>query len=143
MIAYVRHPMVTDKMKQLEAAKVRLAELQQAVAQQLRHELATLPGKYGFESAEEFIAALTEATSGKGGKAKGRGKAAKASAAGGAAKKSGGRRKRAIITDATRGEVKKLTEAGKTGSEIAKAVGISLPSVQNIKKALGLVKARK
>ena len=30
--------------------------------------------------------------------------------------------------------------AGKTGAEIASSVGISLPSVQNIKKALGLVK---
>jgi len=39
--------------------------------------------------------------------------------------------------------VKKMTEAGKTGSNIAAALKISLPSVQNIKKALGLVKARK
>jgi DNA-binding CsgD family transcriptional regulator len=38
--------------------------------------------------------------------------------------------------------VKKLVEGGKTGSQIAKALGISLPSVQNIKKSLGLVKAR-
>ena len=30
----------------------------------------------------------------------------------------------------------------KTGSQIAKSLSISLPSVQNIKKALGLVKAR-
>jgi hypothetical protein len=135
--------MVTDKLKQLEAAKARLAELQQAVALQLRRELASLPGKYGFESAQEFIAALTAATKGgKAGKARGRGKAA-AKSAGAAAKKGSARRKRAVITDATRGEVKKLTEAGKTGSEIAKTVGISLPSVQNIKKALGLVKARK
>jgi len=132
--------MVIDKLKQLEAAKARLAELQQAVAQQLRRELAGLPGKYGFESAKEFIAALTEATAGK---SKGRGKASAKVAAGSAPKKSTGRRKRAVITDTTRAEVKKLTEAGKTGSEIAKAVGISLPSVQNIKKALGLVKARK
>jgi DNA-binding CsgD family transcriptional regulator len=36
--------------------------------------------------------------------------------------------------------VKKLVKAGKSGSQIAKAVGISLPSVQNVKKALGLVK---
>jgi len=39
--------------------------------------------------------------------------------------------------------VKKLAKAGKTGSAIAEELGISLPSVQNIKKALGLVKARK
>ncbi len=53
----------------------------------------------------------------------------------------GERRKRAVITDETRAEVKRLVEAGKTGAEIAQALGISLPSVQNIKKALGLVKS--
>lgn len=40
-------------------------------------------------------------------------------------------------------EVKKLVQAEKTGPQIARAVGISLPSVQNIKKELGLVKAKK
>jgi hypothetical protein len=52
------------------------------------------------------------------------------------------RRRRAVITDETRSSVKKLVGSGKTGTQIAKALGISLPSVQNIKKALGLVKAR-
>jgi hypothetical protein len=134
--------MVTDKLKQLEAAKARLAELQQAVAQQVRRELAGLPGKYGFASAKEFIAAVADATGSKKGRAAGRAQSAKSGAAS-SSPKGAGRRKRAVITDATRGEVKKLTDAGKTGAEIAKTVGISLPSVQNIKKALGLVKARK
>jgi DNA-binding CsgD family transcriptional regulator len=35
-----------------------------------------------------------------------------------------------------------LSEQGKTGEEIAKALGISAPSVQNVRKALGLVKSR-
>lgn len=39
-------------------------------------------------------------------------------------------------------EVGKLAKDGKTGNEIAAAVGISLPSVQNIKKKLGLVTKR-
>ena len=38
-----------------------------------------------------------------------------------------------------RAKVKKLVEDGKTGAEIAKAAGISLPSVHNVKKSLGLV----
>jgi DNA-binding CsgD family transcriptional regulator len=41
-----------------------------------------------------------------------------------------------------REQVKKLVAEGKTGSAIAKEVGISLPSVQNIKKAAGLVNKR-
>jgi ParB/RepB/Spo0J family partition protein len=55
------------------------------------------------------------------------------------AKKSG----RVVIDDQIRSEVRGLVEAGRTGAEIAKQVGISLPSVQNIKKALGFVRARK
>jgi hypothetical protein len=130
--------MAIDKLKQLEAAKVRLAELQAAVAQQMRRELAGLPGKYGFDSVKDFVRAVVEANGGKAAKAGRKGKSGVIKAV-----KSTGRRARAVITEAMRAEVKKLTEAGKTGSEIAESVGVSLPSVQNIKKALGLVKARK
>lgn len=51
-------------------------------------------------------------------------------------------RKRARITDEQRVEVKRLLAAGQTGAEISAAVGISPPSIQAIKKSLGLVKAR-
>ena len=36
-----------------------------------------------------------------------------------------------------------MVNEGKTGGETAKSLGISLPSVQNIKKALGLVRKGK
>lgn len=111
--------MVTHKIKQLEAAKAHLARLQTSITKQLQKELAGLPAAYGFSTPEEFFHAVTAAVAGK------------------------KRRKRAVITDATRAAVKKLAEAGKSGAEIAREVGISLPSVQNVKKALGLVKARK
>jgi hypothetical protein len=120
--------MVTSKLKELEATRAKVASLEKAIAAQLNKELAALPAKYGYDSAEAFVKAVKAAA---GGKRKGR--AAKAAAGG---RK---RKKRAVITDATRAQVKKLVEAGKTGNEIAKATGISLPSVQNIKKALGLV----
>ncbi len=121
---------VSAKLKELESARARLASLEQAVRDEMTKEMAALPAKYGFESAEDFIEAFRAAT---GARRRGR-----------PAVKTGGkkRRTRAVITDETRAVVKKLVEAGKTGSEIAKQVGISLPSVQNIKKALGLVKSR-
>jgi hypothetical protein len=122
--------MPIDKLKQLKAAKTRLAQLQKALAAQLRKEFVALPAKYGFDNVADFVRAVSAAHSGRPG-------------AGGKGKGPTGRRRRAVITDATRAEVKKLAAAGKTGAEIAKAVRISLPSVQNIKKALGLVKARK
>lgn len=114
-------------LKEIETARAKLAALEAAHADEQQKELATLPSQYGFESAKAFIKAVRAATGGGSG-AVGRGKK---------------RRTRAIITDATRAEVKKMAAAKKTGAEIAKALGISLPSVQNIKKALGLVKERK
>lgn len=125
-------PIVSSKLKELEAARAKLASLEQAVQVQLKKELAGLPGKYGFGSADDFVQAVRAAAGGRGGRRKGK--------VGPPAGKK--RRHRAVITDATRTQVKKMVDAGKTGGEIAKAVGISLPSVQNIKKALGLVKKR-
>lgn len=119
--------MIENKLKEIEAAKAKIAALEQSVAAERDKELASLPVKYGFDSAKAFIKAVKVATGGGGGKGKGKGK----------------RRTRAVITDDTRAQVKKMVEDGKSGAAIAKAVGISLPSVQNIKKALGLVKARK
>jgi len=124
--------MVTNKLKELQAARARIASLEQSIANELQVELAALPAKYGFASAAAFAAAVKAA-------GKGRKRGAAKAATGGAG---GKRRKRAIITDATRASVKKMVEAGKTGAEISKGLGISLPSVQNIKKALGLVKKR-
>ena len=123
--------MVTDKMKELQAARAKLASLEKAIADELKKELAGLPAKFGFDSAAAFIQAVKVATGGR--KASGRVQAGKKP-------KSGKRRTRAVITDDTRAQVKKLVDAGKTGGEIAATLKISLPSVQNIKKALGLVR---
>jgi hypothetical protein len=122
--------MTKDKIKVLEAAKARIAakiaRLEKKILLQQHKQLAILPAKYGFDSVGAFLKAVKQAAGGKVGVAAG-----------------GKRRKRAVITDETRAAVKKHTEAGKTGAAIAKALDISLPSVQNIKKALGLVKPRK
>jgi DNA invertase Pin-like site-specific DNA recombinase len=134
--------MVTDKIKELEAARAKLASLEQSIADELNKELSGLPAKYGFASAAEFLDAVRAASGG--GQARRGRKPGKAKAAAGGGKGGPGRKRRtrAVITDDTRAEVKKLVNDGKTGSEIAKSLGISLPSVQNIKKALGLVKKR-
>ena len=128
--------LVSAKLKELAATRAKLASLEQAVQAELNKELAGLPAKFGFASADAFVDAVRAATGGRR-----RGRPAKSDAAPAAA---GGkkRRRRALITDQTRSEVKKLVESGKTGNEIAKLVGISLPSVQNLTKALGLVKKR-
>jgi hypothetical protein len=133
--------MLTEKIKQLAAAKAKVNELEQKIAAERVSELAALPASFGFESVAAFVKAVRAAA---GRKPVKRRKARKARKAAGKAKKPAKKktRTRAKITDATRADVKKMVEAKKTGAEIAKALGISLPSVQNIKKALGLVKAR-
>jgi hypothetical protein len=116
--------MITDRIKALETARAKVAKLEAQIAAQRNAALAQLPAKYGFSSVNEFVAAV------------------KAAAATTGVTGNSGKRRRVKITDATKAEVKKLIEAGRTGAEIAKAVGISLPSVHNIKKALGLVQKR-
>jgi hypothetical protein len=125
--------MVTKQIKELEITKAKIVALEKSIAKRLKKELSTLHDKYGFSSLSEFLRALKGAAGGSSRKGA-KGKAPKSSGA--------KRRKRSVITDETRSAVKKLVESGKTGSQIAKSLGISLPSVQNIKKAQGLVKSR-
>ncbi len=122
--------MVTDKIKELKETQAKMAELEKSIATQLAKELAALPGKYGFETVAAFIKAVKASAGGKRKAASPR-------------KPSAPRRKRAVITAETKTQVKSLHDSGKTAAEIGKEVGISQPSVQNIKKELGLVKARK
>ena len=129
--------MITDKMQMLAAARAKVAELERAISADLNHELAALPSQYGFENAAAFIAAVRKAARGR---VNGRRGARHAGAAGRNAPK---KRTRAKITEETRKEVKKLVEGGKTAREVANIVGISEPSVANIKKALGLTRQRK
>jgi hypothetical protein len=100
--------MVTKQIKELEITKAKIVALEKSIAKRLRKELASLHDKYGFPTLHDFVRALKGAASGGSSKKSGRGKAAKAPAA--------KRRKRAVITDETRATVKKLVEAGKTGS---------------------------
>ena len=129
-----------DQIAELEKAKAKLALAQAKLAADRVAALAKLPSEYGYANLNDFIKAL-KAAAVKGGKGKAKaGKAAKVAKAPKAAKAAKG--KRAKITAEVKAEVKALVDAGKTGQEIAKALGISQPSVQNIKKELGLVKAR-
>ncbi|EIP97674.1 hypothetical protein OpiT1DRAFT_02121 [Opitutaceae bacterium TAV1] len=129
--------MVIQKIKELEELKARAAKLAATIDAERTAELAALPGKYGYSDINEFIKALKLAVGVRG--ARGR-KAAKAAKAPKAA--ATGKRTRAKITPELKEQVKAAVLEGKSGSEIAAAFGISLPSVQNIKKEFGLVKAR-
>lgn len=125
--------MVSNRIKELTATKAKVAALEASIAAERNAVLATLPAHYGFDDVNAFVDAVLGAA----GKRRGR----KSSTIAQTGRKP--RKNRAVITDATRAAVKKLAAAGTTGAAIAKELNISLPSVQNIKKALGLVKKRK
>jgi hypothetical protein len=122
--------MLENLLKSLAAAKDRAVTLERSVAKKLNKELKVLPQYYGFHGLDSFIEALEASAAGTSA-----GKKAKPDTA--------IRRKRAKITADIRAGVKKLIEAGKTGAEVAKELKISLPTVQNIKKALGMVGPKK
>jgi hypothetical protein len=94
----------------------------------LRVELSALPSLYGFSTADDFVKAMEAAVERPGRVA--------------TSKRKTHSKKRAQITDDTRSTVKFMAENGKADSSIARATGISLQSVYNIKKELGLVKPR-
>jgi transposase-like protein len=125
----------TDQIAELQKAKAKLAQAEARLAADRVSALAKLPGDYGYANLNEFIKAL-KAAAGKAGKGK-KSKGAKAPKAAKPAK-----RTRAKITPELKQQVIAAVQAGQSGAEISKALGISLPSVQNIKKEAGLVKAR-
>ena len=135
--------MVTETIKELEAARSKVAALEAALAKKNKA-LTSLHTKHGFANVDDFIAAVKEANGGRGGRGPGRRATASASSSSSAASAGSKKRsKRAKITPEMKQELKQLVGQGKTGAVIAKTLGISLPSVQNIKKELGLVQARK
>ncbi|PTY04549.1 hypothetical protein DB347_17700 [Opitutaceae bacterium EW11] len=124
----------TEFAKEIEAARTKLEKLEA----KRTAELATLPSRYGYESISQLIEALKAIETPKAERA-----STKAPSKAAPAAKSAKRGKRAKITQETKDQVKAMVEAEKTGAEIAKELGISLPSVHNIKKELGLTKPRK
>jgi len=127
--------MVNDIKQEIEIAKAKVAELEGFLKNQGK--LARLPFDYGYTDLKSFIKALKRAAGSKPAMGRKPGKAPKIVKA-----RKGRRGKRARITPEIKEAVKAAVVAGKTGSVIAKEFGISLPSVQNIKKEFGLVKPR-
>lgn len=115
--------MVTEKITEIEQYKKKIADLEKQVASERRAELKTLPGKFGYDSMKDFIRALRGLGAAKAGRA-------------------GRRGKRARITPEMKTQIKAALQAGKKGVQVAKEFGISVPSIQNIKKEFGLIKRR-
>lgn len=89
-----------------------------------RRTLLSLPKKYGYKDISGLIEALQSVRTAAGTQAV------------------SGRKPRTSITAEMKGRTRSLVREGKTNRGIAQALGVSLQSVHNIKKQLGLVRTR-
>jgi DNA invertase Pin-like site-specific DNA recombinase len=129
--------MLTPKLQKLAGYKAKVEALEKSLKAERDALLRSLHTETGFASREELIAALQSLSAGA---KRGRkpGKAASAAPAG-----RRGRKKRATITPELRNDIIAAVKSGGTGSAVAKKFGVSLPTVQNIKRDAGLTKKRK
>jgi hypothetical protein len=117
--------MVTEKLKELAELEAKADEIRKTIELERASELARLPEQYGFASMREFIGAL------------------KAIAGKKRVSKAKGHKKRARITPELKESIVKALKGKKAATVIANELSVSVASVNLIKKAAGLVKARK
>jgi|SRR6478609_6946032 len=120
---------VGSKLAEISAVETRLNALRQEASNTLTSALRALPAEYGFSDSESFIKAVRNAS-----------KSAKSTRK--ASKTAKPRKARVSITPEIREKVVAELKAGAAPLAVANSNSLSLATVQNIKKAAGLVKAR-
>ncbi|MBE2214241.1 MAG: helix-turn-helix domain-containing protein [Opitutaceae bacterium] len=127
--------MLSSKIKELADYKAKIVELEKAVLEERETALARAHTDLGFASRSDLIKALKALE--KAAPKRGRKKGAKPADAKAERK---GRRKRTTITPELRDSILAAVKEGGTGAAVAKRFGVSLPTVQNIKRAAGLTR---
>jgi transposase len=130
--------MLTPKLQQLATAKAKVEELEKKLSAERNAVLRRLHTEVGYSSREDLIAALR----GLDGAGAGRGRP-KAAASTSAGRKRGKRKARAKITPEIREQIIAAVKGGSTGNQVAQKFGVSLPTVQNIKRDAGLTRKRR
>lgn len=119
--------MATKKLEKIREYTKTLSQFESEVGATVQ-KLRELPTRMGFDSMDELIEAL-QLTRAPGALAR-------------PVDSQTQKRVRAVITPSIRGKVDKLWRSGKTAAEIAKTLRVSVPTVFNIRKRLGLVRDR-
>ncbi|HLS28412.1 MAG TPA: hypothetical protein VK041_07160 [Opitutales bacterium] len=107
------------KLQEIEKYREKIADLEREMENERRQKLLDLHEQLGYDSRQDLIEALQ--------------------------KLPGGRRgRRTVITPELRSKISDALKAGEeAGTAIARRFGVSVATVQNIKKDLGLVQPRK
>jgi hypothetical protein len=123
----------------LQQAEAQVQQLKKRLVNERSQRLQQLHESLGFASRSELIEALVAL---QGGRARGGSGAASPAAAAGAAPALRAS-KRARLTPDMKAQILKAIRDGEPGTSVAKRFGISVQTTQNLKKAAGLVQARK
>ena len=129
--------------RNLKALRSKASALVEKIASRRTQSLNGIHESHGFETVEEFISAVQAANSTERGGKRRKPPGPATSSDFPTSRSPGKRRRRSKITPEMKDQLKAMVKAGRTGKEIAKQLGISLPSVHNVKKDLGLTKTRK
>jgi len=138
--------MLKDKLNEIEIHKSKLASLQQALLEDLHSILGYAKRSALIQELQGLGASKRRKTTKKATKKTTRKTAAKKTAKKAVTKKvvakSAKRRKRTTITPQLKNDIIAAVKGGATGAAVAKQFGVSVPTVQNIKKAAGLTKKK-
>lgn len=126
----------------LQQAEAQVQQLKKRLVNERSQRLQQLHQSLGFASRNELIEALVAL---QGGAGRGRGSSVAAPPGAGAPGAAPALRasKRARLTPDMKAQILKAIRDGEPGTSVAKRFGISVQTTQNLKKAAGLVQARK
>ncbi len=138
--------MLKDKLNEIEIHKSKLASLQQALLEDLHSFLGYAKRSSLIQELQGLGTSTRRKTTKKATKKATRKTAAKKTARKAVTKKavakSAKRRKRTTITPQLKNDIIAAVKGGATGAAVAKQFGVSVPTIQNIKKAAGLTRKK-
>lgn len=105
------------RFKEIEEHRKRIAELESQLEEERRQKLVNLHEELGYENRADLIAALQRLNG-------------------------GGRRTRRTVTPELKAQIEAALRRKKPGAAVSREFGVSMPTVQNIKKRLGLVRSK-
>jgi hypothetical protein len=129
--------MLNKKLKEISLYKAKIAALEKSILAERQSKLKKLQSDLGYGSTADLIEALRSINGAAPSASRGK---ASAAPAGGPGRK---RRKRAKVTDEMRQGMVTALRGGGKAADVAKQFGVSIPTVQNVKRAAGLTRGSK
>jgi hypothetical protein len=128
--------MLNKKLKEISLYKAKIAALEKSILAERQTKLKKLQSDLGYSSTADLIEALRSLNGAAPSASRGKASSSTAAASGAGRK----RRKRAKVTDEMRQGMVTALRGGGKAADVAKQFGVSIPTVQNVKRAAGLTR---